>query len=72
MSEAITTGVFGTLIIGAVLYLAAQINRIEDRLSRRIDHLADRIDAVSDRIDALSERVARIEGRLDEREHQQP
>jgi hypothetical protein len=61
MTEAITTGVFGTLILAAILYLA-----------QRVDHLGDRIDGISDRlgerIDSLGERVARIEGRLDERQ----
>lgn len=51
MGEAITTGVFGTLILAMLVYLAARVDRLADR------------------VDLLTERVARIEGRLDEREH---
>jgi len=58
MSEAITTGIFGTLILAALVYLGSRI----DRLESRIDHLAERVDA-------LAERISHIEGRLDEREH---
>jgi uncharacterized protein (DUF111 family) len=56
--DAITTGVFGTLILAAIIYLGARIDRLEDR----IDNLADKIVGLTDR-------VSHIEGRLDEREH---
>jgi uncharacterized protein (DUF111 family) len=61
MTEAITTGVFGTLILAAIIYLGARVDRLEDRLGGRIDHLAERIEN-------LTSRVSHIEGRLDERE----
>ena len=62
MSEAITTGVFGTLIVAILVYLVARV----DRLADKIDQIDERLSA---RIDELGQRVARIEGRLDEREH---
>lgn len=50
--------VIGALILLALGWLKNDINR-----------LGDKVDRMSDRLDALTERVARIEGRLDEREH---
>lgn len=54
MSEAITTGVFGTLILAALIYLGS-----------RIDRLDGRIDGLTDKLGEVAERVARIEGKLD-------
>lgn len=62
MSEAITTGVFGTLILVAIGYLVSRVDRMEDRLGIRMD-------AIEQRLVDLDKRVSRIEGRLDEREH---
>ena len=59
MSEAITTGVFGTLILAALVYLGSRI----DRLEHRIDRLDERL---TSEIHGQGERLARIEGKLDE------
>lgn len=57
MTDAITTGVFGTLILVAIGYLVSRVDRMTDRLEQRMDaldrHLGD-----------VDQRVARIEGRL--------
>lgn len=59
MTDTIVTALVGGLAILMIGWLKLDINRLADKL----DHLAERVDA-------LGERVARIEGRLDEREHQ--
>jgi uncharacterized protein (DUF111 family) len=47
MTEAITTGVFGTLILAAIVYLGSRV----DRLSDRIDSLAERVARIEGRLD---------------------
>jgi prefoldin subunit 5 len=58
VTDAITTGVFGTLILVAIGYLVNRVDRMSDRLER-----------LEEKVQDLAERVSRIEGRLDEREH---
>lgn len=56
-----------TAIVGGLLLLALGWLKLD--IARGFDHLSARIDHLADRVETLSERVARIEGRLDEREH---
>jgi hypothetical protein len=56
MSAALTSGIFGTLILAMLAWVIAELHRLNDRIDRLVD-----------RVDTLAERVSRIEGRLDER-----
>jgi len=59
MADTIITGIFGTLILAALVYLGSRIDRIDDRLSGRLDKLTEEVHG-------QGERLARIEGKLDE------
>jgi hypothetical protein len=53
--------IVGALILLALGWLKADINRLSDRVEKLDERLTNAVNV-------LSERVARIEGRLDERE----
>jgi uncharacterized membrane protein len=47
VSEAITTGVFGTLITAILIYLVARVDRLADKLDaqgERLAHIEGRLD----------------------------
>jgi uncharacterized membrane protein len=56
--DSAVTAIVGGLLLLALGWLKLDINRVVDKL-----------DAVREQLGELTERVARIEGRLDEREH---
>ena len=47
----------GTVLIGGMVFLGAQITRVDGRLSAVSDRVDGRISALSERVDALPDRI---------------
>ena len=62
MSDAITTGIFGTLIVAILIYLVSRV----DRLADKVEGQGERLARVETEVHNHTAAVTRIEGKLDE------
>jgi hypothetical protein len=70
--NAVVTAVVGGLLLLVIGWQTTMVTRLGDKIDRLEERMSARFDHVEERITALAERVSRIEGRLDEREHNRP